>query len=118
MYLSYEKFEIDDLLKLTESDLFEKFRYLYPGYFRDSMERLLSSFSGDVRSVNWEKLYDYEYYTEMYIRRNEEIKRYFMNAHNKLLVIDLTREKNTKRICEFLNIPLEYSINIPHYTKT
>lgn len=113
-----KRFGIDDLSGLTEIDLIEKFIYLYPGYFHLNKERLLSSFSDDTRTVHWEKLYDYEYYTDMYIRRNEEIKRYFMNTRDKLLVIDLTKEKNTMRICEFLNIPLEYSIDVPHYNKT
>ncbi len=111
-------YKIDDLSTLTEKDVIEKFTYLYPGYSHGNKERLLSSFKGDLRSVNWEKLYDYDYYTDMYNRRNEEIKRYFMNARGKLLAIDITQEKTTEKICEFLNIPLESSTDMHHRNKT
>jgi hypothetical protein len=111
-------FKINDLSKLTEKDVIEKFIYLYPGYSHSNKERLLSSFKDELRIVSWKKLYDYDYYTNMYTRRNEEIKRYFMNSKSKLLVIDLTKDKTTKRICEFINISLEYSIDMPHSNKT
>ncbi len=106
-------YKLEDLTKLTEKDIMEKFLYLYPGYTHSSKERLLSSFKGDTKRVMWEKLYDYEYYTSMYSQRNEEIKRYFMDAPHKLLSIDITREKTTERICEFLNIPPELAIHMP-----
>ncbi|MGM0953485.1 MAG: sulfotransferase [Pseudomonadota bacterium] len=111
-------FNIDDLSKLTEKDIVEKFTYLYPGYSHANRERLLSSFNGEERHVRWDKLYDYELYTKMYASRNEEIKRYFMNAPHKLLVIDVTKETSTKRLCDFLNIPSELSIDMPHRNKT
>lgn len=111
-------FKIPDLNKLTEQDVKEKFKYLYPGYPYNNNERLLSSFKGSLRYISWDKLYDYDFYIDMYKKRNEEIKRYFMNTDNKLLVIDVTKEKDTKRICEFLNIPIEYSVSMPHKNKT
>jgi len=111
-------FNLDDLSKLTEKDVIEKFTYLYPGYSHFNKQRLLSSFKDNSRKVNWEKLYDFDWYTDMYQRRNEEIKRYFMQVPDKLLVIDITQEKNTKKICEFLNIPKECVIDMPHINKT
>jgi hypothetical protein len=111
-------FKIDDLSSLTEKDVFKKFNYLYSGYMHSNKERLLSSFKGDLRNVDWGKLYDKDYYTDMYDRRNEEIKRYFMNAPDRLLVIDITQEKNTKKLCEFLNIPVKFSFDMPHRNKT
>ena len=65
-----------------------------------------------------DKLYDADWYIDMYTRRNEEIKRYFMKAPKKLLVIDVTQEKTTEKICRFLNIPTKYIINMPHSNET
>ena len=110
--------KLDDLSALTEKDVLEKFNYLYPGYAHMNLNRFLSSFKGSSRTVNWDKLYDFEFYTDMYQRRNEEIKRYFMNASEKLLVIDVTKENTTRSICDFLNIPLEFVIDMPHSNKT
>jgi len=111
-------FNLDDVSKLTQKDVIEKFNYLYPGYSLASKERMLSTFNGERRNIMWDKLYDRKYYVDMYTSRNQEIKRFFMNAPHKLLVIDLTKEKNTDRLCEFLNIPSELSIEMPHSNKT
>jgi hypothetical protein len=111
-------FNLDDVSKLTQKDVIEKFNYLYPGYSLANKERLLSTFDGEKRNIMWDKLYDRKYYVDMYTSRNQEIKRFFMNAPHKLLVIDLTKEKNTDRLCEFLNIPSELSIEMPHSNKT
>lgn len=111
-------FNLEDVNTLTENDILEKFQYLYPGYAHSNKRRLLSDFKGDSAIVRWDKLYDYEYYTHRYLARNEEIKRYFLDASEKLLVIDITLEKDTKKICNFLNIPDECIINMPHSNKT
>jgi hypothetical protein len=111
-------YQIDDLSLLTEKDILEKFNYLYPGYLHQIVVRNLSKFEGDTRKVLWEKLYDYEYYTADYKKRNEDIKRHFLNVPEKLLVIDVTKEKDTQKICDFLQIPLELIIDMPHSNKT
>ena len=79
---------------------------------------MLSSFENNSTKVNWDKLYDEDWYIDMYTRRNEEIKRYFMGASEKLLVIDITQETTTEKICRFLNVPTEYIIDMPHNNKT
>ena len=68
--------------------------------------------------MNWDKLYKKDWSSDMYTRRNEEIKRYFMNAPEKLLVIDVTEEHTTEKICNFLNIPSACVISMPHRNKT
>ena len=54
----------------------------------------------------------------MYLRRNEEIKRYFLNVPEKLLIIDITLEETTEKVCQFLNIPSDLIIKMPHQNKT
>lgn len=110
--------KLDDISKLTETDILEKFTYLYPGYAHSNRERLLSSFENNSTKVNWDKLYDADWYIDTYTRRNEEIKRYFMKAPEKLLIIDVTQEKTTEKICHFLNIPTECIIDMPQSNKT
>lgn len=111
-------FGLDDLSALTEKDVLEKFIYLYPGFYHSNKKRLLSTFNKNTMKVNWDKLYNKDWYIDMYTRRNEEIKRYFMNAPEKLLVIDVTEEYTTEKICNFLNIPSAYVISMPHRNKT
>ena len=113
-----KKYGINDFRNLTEDDVVKKFVYLYPGFEHASISRMLSKFHQNQRTIMWEKLFDRDYYIDIYERRNEEIKRYFMNAPDKLLVIDITNERDTSRICEFLNIPIKYTIKMPHENKT
>ena len=54
----------------------------------------------------------------MFENRNREIKRYFSYARGKLLVIDITKEKDTTKICTFLNIPQDLITDMPHENKT
>lgn len=111
-------FAIDDVTNMTEQALLEKASYLYPGYTHENKKRILSAFDGTDQKVLWDKLYDYEFYTSMYLRRNEEIKRYFLNAPQKLLIIDITLEETTEKVCQFLNIPSDLIVKMPHQNKT
>ncbi|WPZ33693.1 sulfotransferase [Thalassobaculum sp. OXR-137] len=111
-------FQAGEMSKLTEEDIRDRFTYLYPGYVHDTKTMLLSVFRGGEREVRWDKLYDKDYYVGMYESRNAEIKRYFSNAPDKLLVIDITQEQDTAKICEFLNIPTHMKIAVPHSNQT
>lgn len=104
--------------KITKNDIFTKFNYLYEGYIHDNHERLLSNFVGTEKTVLWDKLYDKDHYIQIYSHRNKEIKRYFSNTPHKILIIDPTKERNTEKICNFLNIPSKFSIPMPHANKT
>jgi hypothetical protein len=92
--------------------------YLYPGYMHEYKTRTLTRFSGGDKIVDWGNLYNKEYYIDLYERRNNEIKKYFMNSPDKLLVIDITKENTTKKICNFLDIPDGFVIDMPHSNKT
>ncbi len=119
MYNFHRKlFNIDDMSKLTEQDIIQKFTYLYPGYIHANKKMLLSVFDGDRREVLWNKLYDKDYYVNMYETRNADIKRYFAESPEKLLVMDITKQTDTARLCEFLNIPAHMKVPMPHSNKT
>ena len=107
-----------DTSRITEEDIRTKFNYLYKGYSYENKTRLLTDFIGDVPFVNWSKLYDRDWYINQYELRNTLVKKYFKNAPEKLLVIDVTKEKTTKKLCEFLDIPDELVRTMPHEHKT
>jgi hypothetical protein len=109
---------LDSLEGLTEADLLNKFSYLYPGYLKEAYEGLMVSFAGGEPVVRWDLVFDADYRIGEYIRRNEAVKQYFFGRESDLLVINISEEKTTARICTFLNIPLNYSIDMPHLNKS
>lgn len=111
-------FGVGEVRKLTEQDVLTKFNYLYPGYAHANMARFLTTFDRKGSVTNWDKLYDKDYYIEQYELRNAQIKKYFMAAPEKLLVLDMTAEKTTEKICRFLDIPERFIIDTPHMNKT
>ena len=112
-------FNLGQVDNLTEKDLLTKFRYLYPGYLHNNHRRILTNFNkGNKLETRWDKLFDKDYYIQMYEERNNQIKKYFMGSTGKLLVIDLSEEKDTESICRFLNIPSELIVKMPHENKS
>ena len=47
-----------------------------------------------------------------------KLKDIFSKTKNKLLIIDITKEKDTRKICSFLNIPAELAVEMPHENKS
>jgi hypothetical protein len=111
-------FKVDDMNSLTERDILKKFNYLYKGYMHAYKKRLLTNYVGNEAITDWSKLYNKEYYIKVYEERNNRIKQYFANAPDKLLVIDVTAEPTTEKICKFLNIPSDLVIDMLHLNKT
>ena len=69
---------IDNLSELTEQDIKDKIRYLYPEYFHEIKERLLTDFENDKKKVLWNKIFDKDYYIQMFENRNREVKGTFL----------------------------------------
>ena len=111
-------FGMDDLSQLRESDIKERFKYLYPGYVHENKRRLLTTFDGEDSFTDWNKLYDKDYYIAVYEERNQHIKKYFMNAPEKLLIVDITKKETTAKICRFLGLPPEFATPMPQANKT
>jgi len=107
-----------DSEKITEQLVSQKFNYLFPGYNHLKKEIFLTSFKDDSNVVDWDKLFDRDHYINLYTQRNNQIKKYFSRSTEKLLIIDVTKEKNTTSICEFLNLPKEFVIDMPHLNKS
>ena len=111
-------FNLKSLDNLDENTVLNKFNYLYHGYLHMFWKRSLMVCENGEFFPNWKKLFNKEHMINLFENRNLEIIKYFSDSDDKLLVIDISKEKTTKRICDFLNIPSEFSINMPHANKT
>jgi Sulfotransferase domain len=92
------------------------FPYLYPGYI-PLLTRIdwLQDVDGETGlKTDWNLLYDAEHYKNLYRARNQEILRHFSERGGDLLVIDITKEKDTRKIVEFLGLPEQLITDIPH----
>jgi hypothetical protein len=112
-----KKYKLDNLDFKNEEDIDKKFFYLFEGYRRMTMQKSIADIDNDKLVYNWKLLYDKDHLVKNYITRNNEIKKYFHHRKN-FLILDLDKERNNKRLCEFLNIPSKYSFDYPHLNKT
>jgi hypothetical protein len=106
--------------KTPEKSDIEKFNYLYDSYVKNAHEHnFLLEVAQDLSfSINWSKIYDKKNYIELFKSRNEMVIRHFSERKQDLLVIDLTKEKNTGKIIDFLNLPSRLVMAMPHANKT
>ena len=102
-----------DLRNLGQSFFMQKGSYYY-NIFR----RIVSRVESGELVEDWSLLYDADHFKNLYTARNDEIIKYFDNRRDKLLVIDVTKEANTKRICQFLGLPDDKIIPMPHENRT
>jgi hypothetical protein len=117
--ISYDKkkYKLDTLDFKDEKEIDKKFFYLFEGYRKMTMQKSIEDINNNKLIYNWKLLYDKNHLVTNYKRRNNEIKKYFYYRNN-FLVLDLDKEKNNKRLCEFLNIPNKYSFDFPHLNRT
>ncbi len=111
-------FRIENLQNLSEQDVKNKLSYLFPGYLHQYKRRLLTVFSDGTMKEDWSLIYDKDHYISEYTSRNNRIKKYFMDAPEKLLALDITTLKDTALLCDFLNIPEKFVVEMPHANKT
>ena len=104
--------------ELNENFFKNKNRYLYENYEYENLRRQAITVKNNLIEENWNVVWDKESAIERYNYRNEQIIKYFAFRKNQLLVIDLSKEKNTSRLLEFLNIPTKFSTKIPHLNST
>lgn len=102
---------IDDITK----QMFLDFDYIYPGYLHEMGKRYIVQ---DLQ--NCEINYDFnvyknkEFLKKIYTARNLEIIKYFQLRKEKLLIIDITKEKDISKILKFCNLPSKYNFKMPH----
>tara|TARA_Y100000996_G_C22398999_1_gene592340 strand:+ start:63 stop:776 length:714 start_codon:yes stop_codon:yes gene_type:complete len=113
-----KKYNIDNIKNIKEEDLENKFFYLFEDYRKLTMQKYISKVENNKIVYHWNLIYDKETYINYYIQRNDQIKKYFSNRANDLLILDLSKEKNTEKLCNFLNIPIKFKFDFPHLNAT
>lgn len=112
-------FKVEGCDLLNEELVREKFNYLFPDYMYEVTRKFLTRAEQDGNTlVCWDKIFNRDYYIEKYLNRNKQIIEYFSGSTKRLLVIDLSAEVDTGKICDFLDIPRKYSIKMPHENKS
>lgn len=113
------------ILQITGSKAITKERmasvtYLYPGYLEDIHELnwLISVDEKLAWKKDWNLAYNREHYISVYMERNRQIIQYFSERPDDLLVIDITMEKDTAKIVDFLKLPPQLVTNMPHLNQT
>lgn len=112
------KFGFQDKSDLSEIFFKGKNFYLGEDYVYRAQRRMVTKVSDGSATVDWSLLYDKDHYISLYSKRNEEIVRYFSNRPSDLLVIDITKEVDTAKLCEFLGIDNKLVAPMPHMNRT
>jgi hypothetical protein len=97
-----------------------KFTYIYPTYleFMTELQWLIKVDPDISIKKDWELSYNKDHYINIYMQRNISILQHFSERTEDLLVIDITKEKDTKKIVEFLRLPPVLITDMPHLNRT
>lgn len=101
-YNSIYKFhsEMYNAGKLPTKESLQNAPYVYPGWSWQLMR--------DVFFIDEHKLYDKVEFLNFYENYLGNVKKYFRNKPEQLIVIDLSIKEDYKRLCEFLNISSQH----------
>lgn len=104
--------------KISLEDLDGK-DYLYNGFRQLKFESdwLLSIDQKYTAKKCWDLSFNKDHFIDLYIQRNKEVARHFSERPDDLLVIDITKEKTTEKIVNFLNLPKQLVTDMPHLNK-
>jgi hypothetical protein len=113
------------IFNLSQRDILDenlaknKFKYLFPDYMHEVTKKFLTCADPHGNTtVCWDKIFNKEFYINKFEERNKRIAEYFSSKQERLLVLNLSVEKDTGRLCDFLGIPQTYKIKTPHENKT
>tara|TARA_Y100001968_G_scaffold125472_1_gene114463 strand:- start:7136 stop:7915 length:780 start_codon:yes stop_codon:yes gene_type:complete len=106
---------------INQSDI-ENYGYLREDYMIKHKEYIYLSEIDEKNNFNvkynWNLLYDKNHYIDIYIKRRDEIVKYFQRRPQDLLIIDLTKEKDIKKITDFLDLPDFINFSVPRLNST
>lgn len=94
--------------------------YLRPNYMWEDAQRVVLALSnnGTEISYDWRNLYRKKFRVTEYQSRNQLIARYFLKRPDDLLIINPTRERDTRKVVDFLGLPTSQIRDMPHVNKT
>ncbi len=93
----------------TETELANAL-YRYKGFLLDSRKWIF----------NYPKvpLYDSDYYQSTYLQHIDDVKRYFKNENEKLLILNIKQENSYKDLCDFLGVDMPENGGFPWLNKS
>jgi hypothetical protein len=112
IYQANEAFFKDNDIYLQKNYLYKNFKRIILGI---DYTRLGEA---DAIYYDWSKVYKRDFRINQYLNRNEQIARYFNDRPGSLLIIDLAKELDTKKIVDFLGLPESCVKSIPYINKT
>lgn len=111
-------FGFNDRSEIDENFFKGKKLYLDKDYTWKNKKKFVLKIDENKSYEDWSLLYDEKHYKEIYRNRNNEIIKYFHARPNDLLIIDLTKESDTKKIVNFLGLNSDQIKQMPHKNKT
>ncbi len=124
---SLVRFHLSGILKAAGVEKIEDFGeqtfkdkaiYLHKNYLQHCSERQAVSVIDHQVHYDWSLVYNREYQIELYERRNREIVKYFHERQGQLLVLDVSKEKDTSKLVEFLDLPKGSIDALPHLNRS
>lgn len=83
-------------------------------YFYEQNKQFVTVVENGKPREDWSLLYDRDFCISKYLKRNDEIIRYFLHRPNDFLCVDLSKSKDTREICQFLDVGDDKIGPIPH----
>lgn len=93
-------------IKVIKKNDLKKIKWIHEDYSVTQMKKnfLTTVNENLILKYDWNLLYSREHYKKIFIKRNHDIINFFQDRPKDLLVIDLSKEKNTKKLYDFLGI--------------
>ncbi len=108
--------------KVLDKSAIENFGYLREDYILKYTEYNFISEVDEKNNLevnyNWNLLFNKDHYIKCYKQRRDEIIKYFQRRPNDLLIVDITKEKDTRKITNFLELPEFINLTFPRYNST
>jgi len=107
---------VEDLEDFDELTFKDKAIYLKKNYLQNIFERNAASVVDHKVLFDWSLVYNKVRRIELYERRNQEIVKHFQERRDQLLVLELSKEHDTSKVVEFLNLSKELVAPFTHLT--
>jgi len=95
---------ITDESQISEETFKDIRPYLHVNYIYNVFKGYVTFVKDNEVYYDWSLLYNRDHRINLYEKRNQEIIKYFKDREDQLLVIDLSKEKDTSKILNFLNM--------------
>ena len=110
-----------DSIRIQQAHIYKGYSHRWIGHF---MEDQINVLKKSIKAHNLQSLDDYKKFEftdefkdsciQLYKLRNREIRKYFKERDDMLLILDITKEQTVENIRDFLGIPDIFNASMPH----